>query len=272
MSTLHILGTGAAMVTNCYNTCFTICNENSEHFLVDTGGGNTILLNLKKANISLKKVRSLFVSHTHNDHIMGISWVVRGIAALMNKNSYDGDFKIYGEKSILDACKTICLLSLGSKFTKHFGERILFIEIEDKTNLNILGNDITFFNIHSKKQLQYGFKLNTQDNISFCFLGDEPMNEFTSKYAEDSDFLIHEAFCLYEEREIFSPYEKHHSTVKEACENAVKSRCKNLILIHTMDNNIEERKSFYTAEADYFCNCKVLVPDDLDVIDLSYEE
>lgn len=268
MSTIHILGTGAAMVTNCYNTCFTISNNKCEHFLVDTGGGNTILSHLEKSNISINTIRSLFISHTHNDHIMGISWIVRAITASMNKNTYNGVFTIYGEKSILNACRTICLLTLGSKFTKHFDENVIFHEIDDKTSLNILGNDITFFNIHSSKQLQYGFKMITEDNVSFCFLGDEPMNDYTYEYAENSDYLLHEAFCLYEEKDIFSPYEKHHSTVKEACENAVKAHCKNLILVHTMDNNISERKCFYKAEADYFCNCNVIVPDDLDIIDL----
>lgn len=37
-----MLGTGHATVKKCYNTCFTI-SENDKHFLVDTGGGNGIL-------------------------------------------------------------------------------------------------------------------------------------------------------------------------------------------------------------------------------------
>lgn len=50
MEKLRMLGTGSAMVTKCYNTCFTISNnEENEYFLVDTGGGNTILSNLEKA-------------------------------------------------------------------------------------------------------------------------------------------------------------------------------------------------------------------------------
>ena len=37
-----MLGTGSAMVTKCYNTCFALRNRN-EYFLVDAGGGNGIL-------------------------------------------------------------------------------------------------------------------------------------------------------------------------------------------------------------------------------------
>ena len=38
------------------------------------------------------------------------------------------------------------------------------------------------------------------------------------QYVRGSDWLLHEAFCLYAERDIWKPYEKHHSTVKDACE------------------------------------------------------
>ena len=51
---LTILGTGNAMVTKCYNTCFAI-EQNDEYFLVDGGGGNQIISQLEKANIDWKK-------------------------------------------------------------------------------------------------------------------------------------------------------------------------------------------------------------------------
>ena len=44
---ITMLGTGHATVTNCYNTCFTI-SENDKHFLVDAGGGNGILKQLEE--------------------------------------------------------------------------------------------------------------------------------------------------------------------------------------------------------------------------------
>lgn len=44
---LTMLGTGNALVTECYNTCFVLSDEYG-HFLVDGGGGNTVLSQLKK--------------------------------------------------------------------------------------------------------------------------------------------------------------------------------------------------------------------------------
>ena len=38
---LTMLGTGNALVTECYNTCFVVQNG-KKHLLVDGGGGNSI--------------------------------------------------------------------------------------------------------------------------------------------------------------------------------------------------------------------------------------
>ena len=61
---LTLLGTGNAVVTECYNTCF-LLEEKSEIFLVDAGGGNAILKQLKKAGIDWKDIRNIFITHKH---------------------------------------------------------------------------------------------------------------------------------------------------------------------------------------------------------------
>ncbi len=48
---LTMLGTGNALVTECYNTCFVI-EENKKYFMVDGDGGNAILHQLKSAGFN----------------------------------------------------------------------------------------------------------------------------------------------------------------------------------------------------------------------------
>ena len=48
---LTILGTGNATVTECYNTCF-VLEDGDKHLLVDGGGGNTLLRQLKQAGFA----------------------------------------------------------------------------------------------------------------------------------------------------------------------------------------------------------------------------
>ena len=80
--------------------------------------------------------------------------------------------------------------------------------------------------------------------------------------------MLCEAFCLYEDRDLFEPYKKHHSTVKEACETAEELGVQNLVLWHTEDKHLAQRKALYTAEAHEVYGGDVYVPDDLDVIEL----
>lgn len=267
MNKLTILGTGSAMVTKCYNTCFTI-SSGDEYFLVDTGGGNTILTNLEKKDIQINKIHNVFISHAHNDHITGIVWIIRAVAQQIINEKYDDNLYIYCHKDIISTIRTISVLLLQKKFTKFFDDRILFIEVEDKSNINILDLNMKFFDIRSTKQLQFGFVTTLENGKKFTFLGDEPYNDELFEYANNSNYLIHEAFCLYSQRDKFKPYEKHHSTVKDACENASRLSVENVILIHTEDKNIHSRKTLYKEEGEQYFNGNIIVPDDLEEISL----
>ena len=79
------------------------------------------------------------------------------------------------------------------------------------------------------------------EKLTCC--GDEPYNECERRYAEGSKWLLHEAFCLHSQAGTFKPYEKHHSTVKDACELAERLGVKNLLLYHTEDKTSKTAKS-----------------------------
>jgi len=267
MELISILGTGNAMVTKCYNTCFTLSNE-KKYFLVDTGGGNTILSNLEKLNIGINEIHHVFISHKHNDHISGVIWIIRAVAQQISNGKYKGNLTIYCHKDNINAINTIADLLLDKRFTKYIGNRILFDEIYDKCKLTILDWNIQFFDIGSTKELQFGFNTILKNRKSLTFLGDEPYHQESFEYANNVDYLFHEAFCLYSEKDIFKPYEKHHATVKDACENASKLNVKNIVLYHTEDKNILNRKKLYTDEGREFFSGNILVPNDLDIIEL----
>ena len=77
---LTMLGTGNALVTECYNTCFVIEDE-GKYFMVDGGGGSTVLHQLKhagflavqKANYAVRmyeKVGFITVNENEEEFIM----------------------------------------------------------------------------------------------------------------------------------------------------------------------------------------------------------
>lgn len=262
---LIILGTGNATVTKCYNTCFAI-KKGEEYLLVDTGGGNGILAQLEKAEISLEHIHKIFLSHEHTDHLLGLIWIIRMVATKMKKNQYIGNLDIYCHKELEEIITTIAKLTVQDKFFKMIGDRIIFHEISDGSVKQVLNYEMTFFDIGSEKAKQFGFTMKLDNGKKFSFLGDEPYRECEYLYAKDADWLLHEAFCRYSDREIYKPYEKFHTTVKEACEYASMLKVKNLILYHTEDRTIEKRKELYIAEGREYYQGVLIVPDDLERI------
>jgi len=85
---------------------------------------------------------------------------------------------------------------------------------------------------------------------------------------KDKDYVMHEAFCLDANKEIFKPYEKKHSTVKYVCENFNDLNIKNLILFHTEDSHPNDKDVLYKKEAKEYFDNDVIVPKDLDVIEI----
>ena len=264
---ITMLGTGMAVVKNSYNTCF-VLSEGDRHFLVDGGGGSQILKILDEKKISLMKIHDIFVSHAHTDHLTGIIWVVRMIGHMIAAGKYEGNLHIYCHKELGEGIKQICEIMLGGKITKLFGERILFVTVEDRQKEQILDSEVTFFDLNSKKMKQFGFVMKRENGEKLAFCGDEPLSEKAFALVENSDWMMHEAFCLYGEREIFKPYEKHHSTAKDASELAECLGVKNLILYHTEDSNLEKRKELYTAEGKQYFSGNLFVPDDRETIEL----
>lgn len=144
--TLILLGTGNATVTKCFNTCFAI-KTGEEYLLVDTGGGNGIMAQLEKAKIPMEAIHEIFMSHEHTDHLLGLVWLIRMIATKMKKGQYEGNLNIYCHKELKEIILTITKLTVQDKFYRMIGERIFFHPVEDKEVRQILGYQMTFFDI-----------------------------------------------------------------------------------------------------------------------------
>ena len=183
--------------------------------MVDGGGGNTILHQLKAAGINWMDMRDIFVTHKHIDHLLGIIWMMRMILQNMNRGKYEGEATIYGHEEVIRILKEMAGEVLSAKEMKYIDDRLHMVVVEDGEEREIIGKKVTFFDIHSTKAKQFGFCMRLDEDEKLTCCGDEPNNELEQKYAENSTWLLHEAFCLYGQADEFKPYEKHHSTVKD---------------------------------------------------------
>ena len=257
---ITMLGTGNALVTRCYNTCFILHSGDSSMLLVDAGGGNGILTQLERADIAYDKIHDLFVTHAHTDHLLGCVWLMR--MALQ----FRYPLHVWSHHKVIRLLTDICKDILPPQEAEGIGSLVVMHELGDGERFEVGDLHLQCFDIHSTKELQYGFTALMPDGQRLCCLGDEPFSEQCRIYAEGADWLMSEAFCMYEDRERFQPYEKHHSTVLDASRLADDLGVSNLILYHTEDRTLDTRKERYTTEAmTVFKGC-VFVPDDLEII------
>ncbi len=267
MEQLYVFGTGHAGVTRCYNTCFAI-RDGQEYFLVDAGGGNGILRLLDDMKVPLDHIHHIFITHEHTDHILGVVWLVRMIGARILSGKYDGNLNLYCHDGLPDTIVTLCRLTIQSSITDLFGKRILLVPVKDGSREQILDYTVTFFDIHSTKARQFGFTTILKNGKKLTCAGDEPYNPVCRPFVEGSVWLLHEAFCLYSQKDRYKPYEKHHSTVKDACELAESLGIPNLVLWHTEDDNLSRRRELYEAEGKSYYHGNLFVPYDKEIINL----
>lgn len=106
-------GTGNVLVIECYRTCFAISDKN-KYFMVDGGGGNTVLAQLKHAGFDWMDIWEIFVTHKHVDRIMGVIWM---ICQYMNQGNYEGDVNIYTHDEVIDILRIAANRLLQKKET-----------------------------------------------------------------------------------------------------------------------------------------------------------
>ncbi len=259
---ITFLGTGDALSTRCFSTCFTLHDQGKVPLMVDAGGGNGILTQLERAGIRKEEIQDLFVTHTHTDHLLGCVWMMR--IALQ----FHYPLRIWSHRKVLDTLTYICHQTLPPKEAENIGSLVTMNCLEDGDCFTVGDIRVQCFDIHSEKEIQFGFTAQLPNGQSICCLGDEPYSPLCREYVEGADWLLSEAFCLYEDRERFLPYEKNHSTVLDAARLAEELKVKNLILYHTEDKTLESRRERYTAEAESVFHGRVFVPDDLEWIEL----
>lgn len=166
----------------------------------------------------------------------------------MEHGEYKGEAWIYSHAEVLELLREAAGKLLPTKETAHIDERLHLVEVADGQELDIIVRRITFFDIGSTKAKQFGFSMELNKGRKLVCCGDEPLSDAGRPYAKGAAWMLHEAFCLFSQAGVFDSYEKHHSTVKDACELAEGLGVRNLLLYHTEDHTLARRKVLYTAE------------------------
>lgn len=176
--------------------------------MVDGGGGSAILAQLKHAGYDWMDMRHIFVTHKHVDHLLGVVWMVRMICQFMEHGEYEGEAWIYSHAEAPELLREAASKLLPAKETAHIDERLHLVEVTDGQELDIIGHRITFFDIGSTKAKQFGFSMELGEGRKLVCCGDEPLSDASRPYAKGAAWMLHEAFCLFSQADVFDPYEE----------------------------------------------------------------
>lgn len=187
-----------------------------EVMLLDAGEGSQKYLTL--AGLSLAKIRRIFVTHLHGDHILGL-------IPLMESRSLMGIQKeliIYGPPGIKEYVEdNIRMLKFTPTYT---------YEVFEGETLRVENSrySVELFTVnHSVSTLGVKLRFHNKDVV---YTSDTTPCDAIIKNAENADVLIHDSTYSYGD---LDKARKHmHSTSVEAALNASLSNVKTLILTH----------------------------------------
>lgn len=263
MMKVTMLGTSGSLPTvNRHMPAVAIVHDGGT-YLFDCGEGTQS--QMLKYGINMFKVRAIFLSHAHGDHIIGVAGLVRTLALQGRQEPLlifvpQGEEKVIKNLIIFDQAiinYPIILKGVragviykGKDFeisafrVRHTIPALGFVFKEnDKRRFIVdkakaLGLKGTMFSeLQKKGRLKVGKKVVTLSSITTEQLGKKvayatdtrPVAE-TATAAKGADLLIHEA--AYSDNEQALAKERGHSTAREAAQVAKKAKAKMLLITH----------------------------------------
>ncbi len=212
---LTILGSGTCVPDKNRNPPGYLIEAGKELLIFDTGGG--VLRQLTRAGIDFMKIKHIFYSHMHPDHISDMIPILQAMYVsikYMGKEA-TGELNLYGPQGFPDFYKRI-------KETMLPVNDVRTINAREFTDTVIGGIKITSAEVlHSNSSIAYRIEHNKK---SVVYSGDTDYCESLVRLCRNADAAILE--CSFPDKKI------GHLTPAEAATIAVQANVKTLILSH----------------------------------------
>lgn len=245
---LTFIGSGGSAVSaNRACPCIIV----DESIVFDLGPG--ALRNLRASRLLIDRISTVFISHTHADHISDLIPFLWAIQIDGRQKPLD----IYGPPGFMEIFRKLqeCT-STPDGFFKfpltiselHFGER--------------KGGILTCRTSHSIPTL--AFRIDSHGK-SFCYTADTTYCPAVIELARNVDLLLHEATFLEDQLSIAEL--TRHSTARMAGKAGREARAKQLALFHIPPPNEHREEEFHKEAMDEY-GSEVVVGKDLATIEL----
>ncbi len=253
-----------------------------ELYLFDCGEGTQIPM--KKSGWGYKKINSIFISHTHADHVTGLI----GVLMLIAQTDREDVLHIYGPHRIKDYVDSLSILEphigypievneitedgiiidesdyyVTAKFLTHSRPCVGYSFTEKERQGEFLVEKAEEYNIPCGPlwgELQDGNTIILADNTvispdmvlgekrkgrKFAFVTDTRPCENAESLAKDADIFACES--MYLDEDVEQAVLKKHMTVSEASNIALKSDVRKMVLIHISPRYINRELRMFEA-------------------------
>ncbi|MHA1198445.1 MAG: MBL fold metallo-hydrolase [Candidatus Heimdallarchaeaceae archaeon] len=262
-----LLGTGTPnALPNRYGPCIAIL-VNDIPYLFDFGSG--LVRRMKEANIDVKSVKTVFLTHLHTDHTIGYPDLIFTTWVLGRQNPLD----VYGPPGIAQMTEQIVKAykedirarTEGLEPANTTGFRVNTHEVEPGMIFQDSNIRVEAFSVNHGLLEAYGYKIYTPDKV-IVISGDTAPSDELINHSSDCDILIHEVYSAEGYRDLPHSWQEYHKSMHtsthELGEIAKKVKPKLLILYHQLFWGKSEEELVEEIKTKY--NGKVISGNDLD--------
>jgi len=234
---LRLLGTGGAANAERHQACVLVTwGDESEggRVLLDTGGGMDVVRQLLASGFAPDRVRDIFVSHQHVDHVGGLEPLLlwSAIESLRQRGRPPTEeTRVYAEPRILGAIERL-LDAVASAAPRLLGDSLRLVPMLDGAAAPLRGGGrlTTFLVDHQPTDGGAMGCVVELDGTRLAYSGDTRPVARLIEAAQGADVLIHEAGGLDEH--VTEVHRQGHSTAVDAGRAARAAAVGRLVLTH----------------------------------------
>ncbi|WP_319508121.1 ribonuclease Z [uncultured Methanolobus sp.] len=304
MLRVTFLGTGGSLPTPERNPSAIMVNREGELMLFDCGEGTQ--QQMMRAKTGMKALSSIFITHFHADHILGIP----GLIQTMSFHGRTEPLKIYGPHWVHEFAKILSALgyyklrfeidaidlnpgdiikrddySIMALKTEHSipslgyalieNERIGKFNRQKAIDLGVQPGPL-FSKLHRGESVELDGKvIHSKDVVGegrpgrkIVYTGDTRPCKAILEASRDADLLIHDSTLASDQQEW--AIESMHSTAQEAAALAKEAKVLKLVLTHISSRYSDDASQLFEEAKDIFEN--VVVAEDMMELDIPYRD
>jgi RNAse Z (EC 3.1.26.11) len=304
MLRIIFLGTGGSLPTPERNPSAIMVNREGELMLFDCGEGTQ--QQMMRAKTGMKALSSIFITHFHADHILGIP----GLIQTMSFHGRTEPLKIYGPHWVHEFAKILSALgyyklrfeidaidlnpgdiikrddySIMALKTEHSipslgyalieNERIGKFNRQKAIDLGVEPGPL-FSKLHRGESVELDGKvIHSKDVVGesrpgrkIVYTGDTRPCKAILEASKDADLLIHDSTLASDQQEW--AIESMHSTAQEAAALAKEANVLKLVLTHISSRYSDDASQLFEEAKDIFEN--VVVAEDMMELDIPYRD